>query len=85
MMNVKLAIDEALSLGADPADDGDEVEFNLSGGEDYDISDLAEMFTLAELNMLQTHLDTFGAVLQGAIHERTQMNIRARMTEKGII
>jgi hypothetical protein len=81
MMNVELKIEGVLQHG----EDVDGTVILLSAGKDIEPRKVAEEFTLAELNMLQTHLDTFGAVLQSAIHERKQMNIRARMAEKGIV
>jgi hypothetical protein len=79
MMNVELKIEGVLQHGEDG-----QIMF-LLGQVDIDPTWVAEAFTLAELNMLQIHLSTFGAVLRSAIHKRGQMNVRARTAEKGVI
>ncbi len=82
-MNVKLTIDGTLALGADPTDDGEQMEYDISVGHDYDPKAVAEMLTLAELNMLRTHLATFDAVLEGAIDERGMIISRANLKAGG--
>ncbi len=52
---------------------------------DIDPKYVAEEFTLAELNMLRTHLATFDAVLEGAIQERNEITSHASLRAKGLI
>lgn len=78
MMNVLLKVS-----GTQKREAGEVRTYGL-GQIDIDPKYVAEEFTLAELNMLRTHLATFDAVLVDAMHERRQTAARARLIENGV-